>query len=365
MFNEARNNATEILRHANKDPFLAQLVQGQKLAAQINRCRKYDSYITVQEGLLFLGFSTKRLNVDDKMKVEQNTQGLDLAAHKRNTLRSRQHSVCDNCAAIPFHKLPFEEDPGYPHQQSIPDLIDSSETRGLCNLILMAVEDAQKDFDQETFETPNIINCGLDDSTAYVVSHRNTHKKFVLHHTDSPGLLKKMESSKYTCPGSTSIDTAKRVLGCDFGGTEIGGYWQGEFCFLTTFTLYTVGPLWDKIPGRRVALDSQEDSLFAKLKAWILGGDITHKCAPEQSELPTRVFDLKDAQKNEEIWLLETHGMRGKYIALSHCWGRTYPLRTTTATLQSHKKAYYSQNYQRPFRMQSQSRDSSISSTFG
>lgn len=56
--------------------------------------------------------------------------------------------------------------------------------------------------------------------------------------------------------------------------------------------------------------------------------------------LPTRVLDLKDVQNNGAVYLLETHGMKGKYIALSYCWGPpiSHPLKTSLATLKPHKE---------------------------
>src|SRR5436190_8401525 len=52
-------------------------------------------------------------------------------------------TICDTCENIPFHRLPSEEDHGYPHKIINPDLIKSASTCRLCNLILDAVHDLE------------------------------------------------------------------------------------------------------------------------------------------------------------------------------------------------------------------------------
>ena len=52
--------------------------------------------------------------------------------------------------------------------------------------------------------------------------------------------------------------------------------------------------------------------------------------------LPTRVLNIGSSG---EPCLLETEGIRGRYITLSHCWGGKVSLTTTTDNLSAHKKA--------------------------
>lgn len=112
----------------------------------------------------------------------------------------------------------------------------------------------------------------------------------------------------------------------------------------------TVGPLWDTIPSRRISQDSNTASVFAKLEAWILQCNQHHKCAPEQTFLPTRVLDLKYTEEQQKIQLIETHGIRGRYTTLSHCWGRSQPIRTTSSTLVSHQKGILFSRLPKTFR---------------
>jgi hypothetical protein len=53
--------------------------------------------------------------------------------------------ICSICQEIPFLRLPFEEEPAYPHHQSVPQLIASSASCSLCRLILHAINDLQDD----------------------------------------------------------------------------------------------------------------------------------------------------------------------------------------------------------------------------
>src|SRR5882724_5488711 len=98
--------------------------------------------------------------------------------------------------------------------------------------------------------------------------------------------------------------------------------------------------LLHKLPVRKVESDTNGDLIFSKLQSWIVSCDNLHGCAQLDPILPTRVLDLKDFQNNGEVCLFETHGTKGKYIALSHCWGSpiSHPLKTSLATLESHKE---------------------------
>jgi Heterokaryon incompatibility protein (HET) len=53
----------------------------------------------------------------------------------------------------------------------------------------------------------------------------------------------------------------------------------------------------------------------------------------EEARLPTRVLDLEKDESGLSIVLIETGQMVGRYMTLSHCWGTTHPLTTTTSNL--------------------------------
>src|SRR5436190_9880944 len=81
---------------------------------------------------------------------------------------------------------------------------------------------------------------------------------------------------------------------------------------------------------------SDQDETFTMLNRWLSYCRENHpKCSKGALQpLPTRVMDVKD--DGSEPSLLLTNGQLGQYIALSHCWGSSPLLSTTTANLMKH-----------------------------
>lgn len=63
---------------------------------------------------------------------------------------------------------------------------------------------------------------------------------------------------------------------------------------------------------------------FNLLREWVRTCDNYHDCQPKlETLLPTRVLDVGDHENSDLLRLhCSEEGERGKYIALSHCWGR-------------------------------------------
>lgn len=214
---QRHNNASKLLWLARQDPYLlSRLVLGQKDAILSARCTEFHSLVTVKEGSVVLLFATKTLEAEDSPKFEQNPQAFNEYSPKPielsgggsllipsytlysltftedslcqitsivphlQTQENMHTTICEVCAAIPFDKLPFEEDSALPHHESLTDLITSSGTCQICNLVLRALEDAQKDFRLETFdEQPyRIIDLEDTDGKKWTYSNRLTEKKF-------------------------------------------------------------------------------------------------------------------------------------------------------------------------------------------
>lgn len=100
-------------------------------------------------------------------------------------------------------------------------------------------------------------------------------------------------------------------------------------------TVRIVTPLWRMIPGRKIEFNSESDSTFEKILSWLRDCDEQHQCVSDQPFMPTRVLDLRSGGK---VKLLETHGMKGRYSALSHCWGKSPTVTTTSASFRSHQE---------------------------
>jgi hypothetical protein len=63
----------------------------------------------------------------------------------------------------------------------------------------------------------------------------------------------------------------------------------------------------------------------------------SHRCRPPplNPTLPTRVLDV--FASDHSIALFETRGQQGKYVALSHSWGKSSRLMATKDTLEDLK----------------------------
>lgn len=78
---------------------------------------------------------------------------------------------------------------------------------------------------------------------------------------------------------------------------------------------------------------------FQLARDWLLRCDGWHQeCSTAWSKaLPNRVIDVGlDQVDGNQCRLLETNGMRGRYLTLSHCWGDLQPLRTLKSNYGSH-----------------------------
>ena len=100
------------------------------------------------------------------------------------------------------------------------------------------------------------------------------------------------------------------------------------------------------IPGRYFSHDPSSHCSFAWIEKFLhdcCSSTSSHLRCPKQSSLkstlPKRVLDLEAFSEDGDLRLQtnENNNLLGKYIALSHCWGRgPKPLETTSKTLSSH-----------------------------
>ena len=93
--------------------------------------------------------------------------------------------------------------------------------------------------------------------------------------------------------------------------------------------------MWPSIGVARDVLDNPVSTAGVKLaKEWLeecISPTHTGCQGSIETRLPTRVIDL--GVEGEHPRLLVTNGTRGKYVTLSHCWGKVSPLVTTQSTL--------------------------------
>jgi hypothetical protein len=97
-----------------------------------------------------------------------------------------------------------------------------------------------------------------------------------------------------------------------------------------------VGRLIRSRPINQYSMSPQCISMILK---WIEWCPYHSKCdKPLMHPLPSRVIDVGPSDGSQEPFLSITNGKEGSWIALSHCWGNTLPLRTTTATEKLHRR---------------------------
>lgn len=93
------------------------------------------------------------------------------------------------------------------------------------------------------------------------------------------------------------------------------------------------------VPGRLRQVESSSDTAYRRLAAWLDNCVANHTaCAVSISDpkLPTRVIDIHTSDRTSA--LVESHGRSGKYVALSHTWGRSPRLMTTKKTIEDLKR---------------------------
>ena len=103
--------------------------------------------------------------------------------------------------------------------------------------------------------------------------------------------------------------------------------------------LLTETGLSDIIPGRIRTATSKSAIAMLRARLWLQMCSTEHFCAlAKDTTLPTRVLDVGSYNTTQKVYLLEPSGMTGRYIALSHCWGKSPRVTTTKATLDAHKQ---------------------------
>jgi hypothetical protein len=93
---------------------------------------------------------------------------------------------------------------------------------------------------------------------------------------------------------------------------------------------------WDALGAARdVPTRLDMAACLEKVRKWIEFCEDKHpRCASHPlSKLPTRVLDVGNRGSQTLVKLYETLGDSGRYITLSHCWGKKKIVTTTTATL--------------------------------
>ncbi len=109
--------------------------------------------------------------------------------------------------------------------------------------------------------------------------------------------------------------------------------WHHVQLFSASLTLTLVdGPLGSIFPGRVVDDQIGDETRLIRAEKWIQACGQTHQdCTVQSPPLPTRVIDVGEDRTSGVVRLVENSSATasGRYVALSHCWGRSN-LPTTT-----------------------------------
>ncbi|KAI1814779.1 HET-domain-containing protein [Poronia punctata] len=92
------------------------------------------------------------------------------------------------------------------------------------------------------------------------------------------------------------------------------------------------------IPGRLREMHSDSNTAYSRVEDWIKDCSLNHPLCgrpPLDPPLPRRVIDV--SSNEPRVSLFETNGLKGRYIALSHCWGSSSRLMTTSKTMEDFK----------------------------
>src|SRR5450756_2206266 len=93
---------------------------------------------------------------------------------------------------------------------------------------------------------------------------------------------------------------------------------------------------------------------FNLAKKWLtrcLNHHSSDKCPPLQdSPFPTRLVDVGCRDCPRPARIVNSAGQKGKYVALSHCWGGDVPLKTTEKLLGSYTQSLPVKHLPRNFR---------------
>jgi hypothetical protein len=91
------------------------------------------------------------------------------------------------------------------------------------------------------------------------------------------------------------------------------------------------------LPDTRLPTNPDSPEALKQINTWLNLCVEKHTCAAKDSNyLPSRLLDVSGNSNEIRLFSPSSKGIsKGKYIALSYCWGRSEPFTTTSETLQS------------------------------
>ncbi|KAK4233393.1 heterokaryon incompatibility protein-domain-containing protein [Achaetomium macrosporum] len=260
----------------------------------------------------------------------------------------KRNTICKYCWAIPFPELPFEDEPGVSHQPSLAALKDSASTCALCHLILKAVNLIRKDVASERKGKPGAFGGSLAFNPDGGITHFGMYQ---------PGTNSRSISDQGSDDGASSESAGTGSAGFAHDDDDdddclrpwlFGNWWKdtnGRLQLIGLGVRLAPTPHIHDAEGNdgstvhyrgsflRIRTDDNQSSALGlrRIRRWAEGGG-----SRPDTALPSRLLDVgphADAGF-DGVRLVETGGQqRGRYIALSHCWGTSHTLTTTRSTI--------------------------------
>ncbi len=103
-------------------------------------------------------------------------------------------------------------------------------------------------------------------------------------------------------------------------------------------------------PGRRISRNSGDSDCLDVAAGWLERCSRQHVYCVEQKDvdLPTRLLHVP-VDESQHLRIVNTKGQRGRYVALSHCWGKGIAFKTTQATFNAVQNGFPSEVLARNF----------------
>ncbi|KAF2832794.1 HET-domain-containing protein [Ophiobolus disseminans] len=113
-------------------------------------------------------------------------------------------------------------------------------------------------------------------------------------------------------------------------------------------------PACETFSNQAPTLYAGTESIRTLTQSWLNECESSHRSCTSTSTvpLPTRVLQLSNDTGDLSVKLIESNGIKGRYCALSYCWGPAdkQPLRTTSSNFQQHLVNIPLQNLPQTFR---------------
>jgi hypothetical protein len=102
--------------------------------------------------------------------------------------------------------------------------------------------------------------------------------------------------------------------------------------------------------GRLISQDSGDSDCLDVAAGWLERCSRQHEHCAEQTgvDLPTRLVHIPE-DETQNLQVRNTEGQRGRYVALSHCWGSGIAFKTSQATFDARQEGFPSELLARNF----------------